>query len=397
MRSPTSTKVRLAFVVSHPIQYYVPLYQHLARRDDVEIKVFFTWHVADKTNLDRGFRTSFTWDIPLTEGYEFELVPNISSDAGTHHYFGLRNPSLLDRLMAWKPDAVHITGWAWHSHLLALRGLSKLGIPTLFRGDSHLLNRGSAALSWWVKRAILCHVFSWPTVFLYTGSANRAYYEAFGVGPERLHYCPHSIDVSRFAEPAEALEQEARQWRRQLTIDANKIVLLFAGKFEPNKRPLHLMRALLASSHLNLTLVLVGSGELEPNVKQLAAAHPDRFHVLPFHNQTQMPMVYRLGDIFVMPSAGETWGLAVNEAMACARPVLVSDRVGCAVDVVDAFSGYVFSWRDPSGLYAALQAIDWDRSKLAVMGRAAAEAAKRFDISQTEKALIGSLTRVLNS
>src|SRR5262249_29180557 len=88
---------RLAFVVSHPIQYTVPLYRRLAQRGDLTIKVFFTWHDGSKAVDDRGFGRRVAWDIALTEGYEFELVPNLSADAGTHRFFGLRNPSLIDR------------------------------------------------------------------------------------------------------------------------------------------------------------------------------------------------------------------------------------------------------------------------------------------------------------
>ena len=135
----TDSKKRLAIVVSHPIQYYVPLYQRLARREELEIRVFYTWHAGEKAVLDRGFDTPVAWDIPLTEGYEFELVPNLARDPGTHHFFGLRNPSLLAQLTAWRPDVVHVTGWAWLSHLQILRELTRQGVPVLFRGDSHLL------------------------------------------------------------------------------------------------------------------------------------------------------------------------------------------------------------------------------------------------------------------
>ena len=58
-----------------------------------------------------------------------------------------------------------------------------------------------------------------------------------------------------------------------------------------------------------------------------------------------MPIVYRLGDVFVLPSKGpiETWGLSVNEAMACSRAIIVSDRCGCGVDLVkEGINGYIF-------------------------------------------------------
>ena len=386
---------RLAIIVSHPIQYYAPLYQRLALRNDLAIKVFFTWHAGQAAVEDHGFKTEIAWDIPLTEGYKFELVRNTSSAAGTDHFFGLKNPSLVERVINWRPDVVHITGWAWFSHLMALRAFSTKGVPILFRGDSHLLDAGQSGPHWWVKRAVLRRVFSWPTGFLVTGSANRAYYEAFDVAPERLFHCPHSIDVGRFAKTTNLVEQEAVRLRECLGINRDQCVLLYAGKFERKKQPLKLMHAVQALRNPKAVLVMVGSGELEADVRALAIADPGRFRVLPFQNQSRMPVVYRLGDLFVLPSSfGETWGLAVNEALACGRPVLVSDRVGCATDVVSASCGWVFSSSDPSALTSALSEALNDRTKLFEMGRRATKQAWSFDIKCTEDALIASVTRV---
>ncbi len=387
---------RLAIVVSHPIQYYAPLYRRLARRNDLEIKVFFTWHEGSTPEADHGFKQAVAWDIPLTERYEFERVPNISSNPGTHHFFGLRNPSLVDRVLSWRPDAVHITGWAWLSHLIALRAFRRRAIPTLFRGDSHLLDSSRVGPRWWAKRAVLRRVYSWPTKFLYVGTANRAYYEAFGVESDHLCFCPHSVDVARFAEPAEIFEREAVEWRRELGIPDSRPVILFAGKFERKKRPLELMRAVQALGDPLIALVLVGSGELENEVRSLAATDPSRFYVLPFQNQRRMPVVYRLGDLVILPSAfGETWGLSVNEAMACGRPVLVSNRVGCAADVVEPSCGRVFPWDDISAMMRTANELTADRKRLSELGRAATQRSWAFDIACTEEALMDCLHRVL--
>jgi glycosyltransferase involved in cell wall biosynthesis len=383
---------RLAVIVSHPIQYYAPLYQRLARRDDLALKVFFTWHSGQRVE-DHGFKKHIAWDIPITQGYEFELVPNHSSDPGTHHFFGLRNPSLVERVSAWRPDIIHVTGWAWHSHLLALREFHKKGIPVLFRGDSHLLGKKLHGPRWWIKRRLLSHIFSWPAGFLVVGAANRAYYEAFGVGPDRLYLCPHSIDVHRFSEPADVLEQDASAWREQLGITPDQYVLLFAGKFQRIKRPLELMRAVKTLSRPGVILLMVGSGELEDEVNALATVNQNLFRVLPFQNQSRMPLAYRLADLLVVPSA-ETWGFAVNEALACGRPVLVSDRVGCATDVIDAACGRIFSWDDLSTLTAALEEMTRDPARLVGMRRAATKRAWSFDISRTETALVDCIMRV---
>src|SRR5439155_17268814 len=326
--------IRLAIIVSHPIQYYVPLYRRLAKRKDVEIKVFFTWHGAESPILDQGFKREVAWDIPLRDGYEFEVVPNVSRKPGTHHFWGLQNPRLLSAVLEWQPDAVFLTGYAYASHLKAMHAFFTRSVPLLFRGDSHLLNQ-TGGLGWVVKRMVLHWIYRWSAACLYVGKHNRDYYRAFGVPEEKLFSCPHSIEVDRFANPSDELEIQATAWRTELGIKDNQVVLLFAGKFEDKKRPLALMRAVKDHDDSNVMLVMVGDGELGDQVRQIAQSAPDRFRVLPFQNQSRMPLVYRLGDLFVLPSVyNETWGLAVNEAIACGRPVLVSDMVGCAPDLV---------------------------------------------------------------
>jgi len=128
---------------------------------------------------------------------------------------------------------------------------------------------------------------------------------------------------------------------------------------------------------------------LQGEIDAVAAADPVRFRVLPFQNQSRMPVVYRLGDLLVLPSAyGETWGLAVNEAVACGRPVLVSDRVGCAADVVEPGCGRIFPWNDWSAFATAMDELTRDRGKLAGMRAAAKARARAFDVAVTEATLV---------
>ena len=389
---------RIAIVVSHPIQYTAPLYRRLAARADVEIKVFFTWHAGDAPIEDRGFRQLVAWDVPLTEGYEFELVRNVAADPGTHRFLGLRNPELVERVTSWQPDVVHVTGWAWLSHMHLLHALYRRGIRTLFFGDSHLLDGNTGGPRWWLKAAVLRQVYSWPSGILVPGSANRAYCERFGVPPEKLHRCPHAIDVGRFAAPQADCEGEAARWRSELQIGADRKVLLYAGKFESKKRPVELMRAVSRLRDAAVLLVLVGGGALQGEIDGLAAAEPSRFRVLPFQNQSRMPIVYRLGDIFVLPSAhGESWGLAVNEALTCGTPVIVSDRVGCAADVVDTTCGRVFGWNDWAAFERAAMDMLNDRAGLAQMRRAAAARAQHFDVAVTERALLDAVNALCGS
>jgi glycosyltransferase involved in cell wall biosynthesis len=273
--------MRLAFIVSHPIQYYVPIYRDLAKRarnqetgdtrqetaeDDAAevtaLKVFYTWRDAGPA-LDEKFGKEFAWDIPLMEGYDFEVVPNTSPDPGTHHRKGLINPDLVARVRAWQPDAVHITGYNYVSHGQAIKELSEAGIPVIFRGDSHLLDGRGPWWKWWTKKSFLSRVYRWPAAFTYVGQANRDYYRAFGVPERKLFPAPHTIEVGRFSEPHEELETKALAWRRELGIPDDHFVFLYAAKLEPRKRPMELLEAFLRADLPKATLVFVGSGKLE--------------------------------------------------------------------------------------------------------------------------------------
>jgi glycosyltransferase involved in cell wall biosynthesis len=385
--------IRLAIIVSHPIQYYVPLYRRLATSTDLCIRVFFTWHAAETAKHDPGFGKEVAWDIPLTEGYEHELVENTAANPGSRHFWGIRNPKLIGRVIQWQPDAVHITGYAYASHLNAIRGFQRRGIPILFRGDSHLLDQRRDR-RWLLKKTLLRQVYGWTSACLYVGRHNLEYYRELGVAPEKLFYCPHSIEVERFAEPNQDFEREASQWREQLGILEDKIVLLFAGKFEARKQPIELVEAVLRFRDDRLVLLMVGNGPLETEVAAVARSNPNQIKVLPFQNQSRMPVVYRLGDVFVLPSAfGETWGLALNEALACGRRVIASDKVGAAPDLISTSKeGTVFKngdWTDFKEKLHFLIATPGDSHHLRV-------AAHKFDISETERTLVDCLSTIVD-
>jgi glycosyltransferase involved in cell wall biosynthesis len=163
---------------------------------------------------------------------------------------------------------------------------------------------------------------------------------------------------------------------------------LFAGKFERGKDPIGFMKAIASLRDSKVVAVMVGGGALQNEVQGFARLKPDMFRILPFQNQSRMPIVYRLGDVFVMPSHGETWGLAVNEALACGRPALVSERVGCAVDVIDGSCGQIFP---ENGLADVLRCWSSDKTRLISMRAAASARGRRFDIHRTEAALVEAI------
>jgi glycosyltransferase involved in cell wall biosynthesis len=386
-------KVRLAIISTHPIQYYAPIFQALTRSSILQPKVFFTWsQTASAAVADPGFGRVIAWDIPLLEGYESEFVPNIAARPGTEHFWGIRNPSLISAIEKWGADAVLVFGWNLASHLSALRHF-KGRIPVFFRGDSTLLDPASVWKTM-ARRAFLGWVYRHIDVAIAVGSNNREYYRWCGVPAERIALAPHAVDTTRFSDPDGSHEQRATLWRRELGIAQDSRVILFAGKLLDKKDPLLLLEAYVECA-VPGHLIFVGDGALASEIRARAKSVAN-VHFLPFQNQRVMPAVYRLCDVFVLPSRGpgETWGLALNEAMASGRPVIASSKVGGARDLVTAgVNGWSFEAGNRRQLSSALHAaLTCDARMLGDMKLAARRESGRWSIEAAANGIEKAVT-----
>jgi glycosyltransferase involved in cell wall biosynthesis len=335
------------------------------------------------------------WDMPLLEGYAHEFVPNVSAQPGTNRFGGLRNPELNSRVRAFDPDAVLLVGYNYQSLIRFILTWRAVRAPLILRGDSHRL---MPDLSWRgrLKRALLSVLFRRFAAFLYVGAANRRYFEQHGVPARALFWAPHAVDNARFTATGAATLAAARAWRRELGIADDRMVVLFAGKFEAKKRPLDLLRAFRALAPADAALLLVGSGELERQLREEAQGCAD-IHFAPFQNQSQMPRTYAACDVLVLPSYGrfETWGLAVNEAMCLGKAAIVSDHVGCAEDLVlNGKTGLVFAAGDLQALTGALAQALRDRQRLQAWGAAARQRVQGFNYAQATRGLMDALAFV---
>ncbi len=328
---------KLAIIITHPIQYYSPLFQLITQRNKIQIKVFYTWEQSQDKIFDKKFGKEIKWDVPLLDGYDYTFVKNSSRKPGSANFMGVVNPTLINEIKQWQAGALLVFGWNHHSHFRAMRYF-KGKIPVYFRGDSTLLDEKSSIKT--LARCIwLKYVYRYIDYAFYVGTNNKNYYLKHGLNQKQLIFAPHAIDNERFYDKDGDYQKQAFSYRKQLNIDEQDLVFLFAGKFEVKKNPLILIDA--AKFFPQYKFVFVGNGILEQEMKRKAGKN---ILFLPFQNQSQMPAIYRIANIFVLPSLyNETWGLAVNEAMACGKAIIASDKVGCAVDLIkNAENGYIF-------------------------------------------------------
>lgn len=384
---------KLAIVTTHPIQYYAPWFRLLAEQPNIEVKVFYTWSQTKEGFMDRTFGEKIVWDIPLLDGYEYEFVDNVSKEPGSHHKNGIICPDLIEKISLWNPDTILVFGWYLKSHFEVMRYF-KNKREIWFRGDSNLLDDLNFVKKL-LRKIWLTYVYKFVDKVLYVGENNKNYYLEYGLKENQLIFAPHAIDNRRF-ESSKNLnyDEEAIEWRQELGLFEEDLVVLFVGKFEPKKNPELLISAVQEfnlKAEKEIKLVLIGSGPLESQLKHLAS-EDENVLFLPFQNQSKMPIVYRLGDILCLPSQGpgETWGLVVNEAMASSRGVIVSDKVGSACDLVEnGLTGYVFKSNESISLIQVLNQLTKTNCK--EMGLRAHERIDTYSFTNIVEAIKNSI------
>ncbi|WP_439883011.1 glycosyltransferase family 4 protein [Pontibacter sp. MBLB2868] len=362
--------MRLAVITSHPIQYNVPFFKLLAQEEGVILSVFYTLGQDASEIIDRGFGKKIKWDIPLLDGYEYKFVQNTAKEPDTSHFKGIVNPTLIAAIERFKPSHLLIYGWSFDSHLRVMKYYKNKAI-VLFRGDSTLLDE-QGGMKTLLRRIFLTFIYSYIDKAIYVGSHNKQYFLKHGIKEQDLVFAPHAIDNERFADEKK-YKKEGNLIREELGIPEENRVFLFTGKFEKKKNPLLLLKVFKSIEQDRISLLFVGNGALEESLKSEAAGCAN-IYFLPFQNQKRMPAVYRSADILVLPSSGpgETWGLCVNEAMASGLPVIVSNKVGCAIDLVqEGFNGYTFEARSEESLSKVLNICALkSKGELNLMGKA---------------------------
>lgn len=330
------TAPRLLYLVSHPIQYQAPLLRLAAQDPRWSLRVLFEKVDTVGGYHDPGFGTHVRWDVPLRDGYDS---------------VALAETDLAAEIAA--ADVIWLHGWASRTMHRALALAQRMNKPVLMRAENWdgAMPDGKGVRGW-LKRLYLRRIFSRCAAFLAIGSANRAYYRRFGIDDAHIFTVPYAVDNAFFATHAAQADLDAL--RADLGLEPGRAVILYCGKFQSRKHPEQLVAAWKSLAPPRPVLLMVGDGEMRAELE--AMAEPGMIFA-GFRNQTQLPALYRLADIFVLPSEREPWGLAVNEAMACGTAVVVSDQVGAAFDLVDATCGAVFPAGDTKALTQALRQV----------------------------------------
>jgi len=379
--------VRLLIVVSHPIQYFVPLFRELARREDVSLLISYRSKAGLEKYFDEGFQREIEWDIPLLEGYRYQFL---KGDGG-HSWFDF---TALREIWRFDPQVVLVHGYDSPLNL-AVMGMARLSRRrVLMRGDTRPMPYHAGST---LKRGLKRLIFRLVDGCVSVGSENRKYYESLGVRRDAIYFAPFSVDNAAFdlgiGRAAARVEQ-----RTAWGIAPDAKVVLFASKLVGRKRAADLVAAMdiVRRTDDDAVLVIAGTGPEEEALRAIAATVPVRTIFAGFRNQSEMPALLAASDIFVLPSEEEPWGLIVNEAMAAGLPVVVSDDVGAAPDLVEGKgTGFVYPAGDVGQLAMVLERLLQSPDMREHMGRAARDLIRAWDVAPSADGIVAAAQAVV--
>lgn len=391
--------VRLAYFVSHPIQYQAPLLRQIGQQKDIDLTVFFSSDMSVRGYADEGFGgVEVKWDTPLLEGYKHEFLPGIRKSGGV----GVTRPisrGIVSRLRKGKFDAVWVHGYHTVDSMHAILGARLLGLPVLLRSDSSPDDRPRAGLKLLAKKIFFAGLKPAVTCTLTVGSKNEAYWRENLGERTPMFRMPYAVDNEYFRHRTAAATVGREELRRSLGLKPGLPVILFAAKLQGRKRCIDLVEAFLRlkpapEGEPLAYLLIVGDGEERGAVERRIGESGSRHvRMLGFQNQSDLPRFFDLCDVFVLPSIHEPWGLAVNEVMSAGRAVVVSDQVGCAPDLVqNGENGFVFPAMQVDALSEALRPFLEDRSLAGRMGQKGVELIKEFSLERDVEGLRRALS-----
>lgn len=332
---------RILIISEIPTPYRLPFFARLAARPEIEIEVLFCaaaepdrpWSLDDELasvpyRILRGFS------------------PAIRTRRNTFVY--QVNPGILGVLARARFDAVVIGGYAVFAEQVALVGARLRGVPYLVHSESHDLKPRSALVRA-VKRIVLPPLFRGAAAGLAVGSAAARYLAAYGMPPERIRIVPNTVDVAEYGRLARQARADAEALRARRGLPASYV--LFAGRLVEAKGLPELIEARRLLGAAAPALIVAGEGPLAPDLEREPGTR-----LVGFQPQASLIELYALAAATVVPSRTEPWGVVVNEALACGSPVVVSDAVGAAEDlVVDGVNGRVFPAGDARALADAMR------------------------------------------
>jgi glycosyltransferase involved in cell wall biosynthesis len=353
------TAIRVTVVSPEPTPYRSGLFDRVADRPEVELTVLY----ARRTVAGR------TWEIePRHQAVMLHGVRVPGLRRVLRHDYPI-TPGVFAALAGSSPAVVVVSGWSTFSSQVAVPWCRRKRVPYVLLVES---NDRDPRPAWrrFVKRLVVPPVVRRAAWVLAVGTLARDSVLARGARPERTGRFANTIDVADYVELADGLATRRGELRAELGAEADDVVVLSVARLAPEKGLDTLIRAAAEANEPRLLLVVAGSGPERDGLSRLAGDLGVRFALLgDVQPASRLVELYVAADVFALLSIHEPWGVVVNEAAACGLPLVLSDRVGAAYDLLeDGVNGHLVRAGDISGAASALGRLAADRGAREAFG-----------------------------
>lgn len=390
-------KYKLAIVASHPIQYQSPLWKFLAERPELDVTVYYCWDFGvHKPGLDKELGVEYKWDRPLLAGYKYVFLKNWSPKPAPS-FWGQINPGIISELAKGKYDAVLVHGYVTLTSWLIFLSRFYTKAKIILRGEANLTGKNLQGIKANLKTIILTNLFKTIPAFLWSYRLNKEFYACYGVPENKLFFFPCAVDNEFFGGRAEDLKFQKVELRKKLGLKKPEtFTFLFVGKLMRRKRPQDLLHAALIlrpSASNGINLLIVGDGDERYRLERYAADRKlSDIYFFGFRNQSELPDFYAAADALILPSELDPSPKQVNEAMNFGLPILASDGVGTAPDlIVETGAGIMHKTGDVRELAENMKKLILDGKLLQKMSAASLRAVQEWSYTKDAEGFLAAL------
>jgi glycosyltransferase involved in cell wall biosynthesis len=392
----TASRPKLLALAPTPGYYHASLFRAVAADPRISLTVLYQSTLGLGSH-DPGFGEPIEWDVDQLAGYDYDFVPGAQRKDPRGGFLALRGGEAASFVRHGDYDALWVHGYASLSIWRAVAAARAQKMPVLFREEQTLLHKRPLARR--VPRALALRLLFRRAYGLFISSNNRDFFAAHGIPDERLWFTPYAVENDHLRTAARELADVRQDLRASFGVEDDRPIVLFVGKLIPKKQPLHLLEAFAqVRAEVPCALVFAGDGLLRDDLERSARGVPD-VHFAGFLNQTELPKAYVAADAFVLPSLyNETFGLVVAEAMNFGLPVIASDSVGCARDLVrEGENGLVVRADDVEALAGAIRRIVTSPGERARFGARSLELIEQWTHAAAAKGIVGAVLAATES
>lgn len=346
-------RIKIAYLLTHPIPYQSSLIRELFKSKKFYLKVFYCSNITVSDYKDKEMNRVINWNYDLLSGYDFEFLKSFFNSKIPSFFFPI-NIGLLYKLKKNKFDYILVHGHARFYNILIIIFSKFIGIDVFLRSESNDMHSKKKILSKIIVKILNLFIKK----YLAIGELNKKYYLDRGVKNSKIVMMPYTVDNDHFMNYKLDLSDKnsfINKYKLQ-----NKKIYLFAAKLIFRKNIIFFIKSFIdfINSDINYKkkafLIIVGDGELKEEVLTLISTFKENFLFLGYQDQSKIPFYYYISHFFVIPSKEENWGLTVNESLCCGLPVISSDSVGSSYDLLNDDNSFIFKDNNKTDLIRVL-------------------------------------------